>query len=365
MTDDSERQHLVGYVIGALDADEHQRVSDALRRSPDLQRQHDLLVARLAPSRDDRAYLDPPAGLAGRTCRRLAELTGAALEAAPPGADAATVELPARQAVPRLSSDNGRAARWHFWSLSDLIVTGGIALVAAMLFFPAVAHSRFRSQVLSCQNNVREIGLALQMFAQHHHGRFPQESLDGPRAFAGVFGPDLQEGGYLSNARALLCPAARQRPELAHWKLPTLSQIELAKGEARRKLQLTAAGTYAYCLGYYDRGQFTGPRDNRRSTFAILADMPCLQSKEFRSASHLGRGQNVLFEDGHVQFLVGCKPQHCNDSLFVNDQGKILPGVHDRDSVLAEGWTAPVPDLASNNSRSRSTPLLVTPALGP
>ena len=50
-------------------------------------------------------------------------------------------------------------------------------------------------------------------------------------------------------------------------------------------------------------------------------------------------GQNVLFEDLHVDYLLGDRIPGSSDDLFRNDDGKIRAGTHAKDAVVG-GCTA-------------------------
>ena len=92
-------------------------------------------------------------------------------------------------------------------------------------------------------------------------------------------------------------------------------------------------GSYGYNIGYVSNGRYQTTKNLRRSTFAILADAPAAASP-YHSLNHEGRGQNVLFEDVHVQYLTTCKAHGCSDNIFVNDDGKRAPGLHRNDAVI-------------------------------
>jgi len=65
------REQLLGYVLGALDEDEHAQVEEALRRDPQLQREVELLHDSLDPLRAGEGAYEPPVGLAARTCQTV------------------------------------------------------------------------------------------------------------------------------------------------------------------------------------------------------------------------------------------------------------------------------------------------------
>lgn len=340
---DPDREHLLGYLLGALEDHEHQQVEQTLERRPDLREQLANLKQRLDPLTYDREHHRPPEGLARRTCTWLSSQIDVALcQPESTGALPRPVTGNARRSGPGFLRERRETSFWTSWSLADVVVTAGIALVAAMLFLPAINHSRHHAQVLACQNNLQQLGIGLQTYAAHHQGLFPQESREGVRAFAGIYGPELVEGQYVTDPRQLLCPASPAQASRRSHRVPRLAEIAAAKDEeSRRQLQLAASGDFAYCLGYFVGGEFTGPRDNRRPTFPILADLPDLQSSGFRSVNHAARGRNVLFEDGHVQYLIGSMLGNGEDHFFLNAQGQMRAGVHDRDSVLAPGFVRP------------------------
>src|SRR6478736_6202846 len=58
-----------------------------------------------------------------------------------------------------------------------LVVIAVIALLAAMLF-PALASAREKGRRTVCLSNVRQVGIAIQMYAQDNEGRIPY----GPKA---------------------------------------------------------------------------------------------------------------------------------------------------------------------------------------
>jgi hypothetical protein len=72
-----------------------------------------------------------------------------------------------------------------------------VALVAAGLALPALAKAKGRAQSIMCVNNLKQIGLAVRIYASDHGDKFPNG-----------FGQLTNE---LQDARVLVCPADPNR----------------------------------------------------------------------------------------------------------------------------------------------------------
>jgi hypothetical protein len=310
------RDHLIGYLLGALEPSEHEQVEVQLGRDPHLRRELDLISRCLEPLAADKEHIDPPAGLADRTC-----------------------EFVAAQAQVRLAPAGGFLR--SRWTLADLVVAAGIFFAAATLFFPALNQSRFAARLAGCQNNLRQIGMALTSYSALHNGFFPNVPTDGSLAAAGVYATRLLEHGLISGPQVVVCPASSLADRLVEFRVPTSREWETAEGAQLIQLQRQAGGSYGYNLGYVVNGQYQPTRNLHRRTFAIMADAPNSQPP-YHSLNHGGCGQNVLFEDGHVQYLTTCKAWGCNDDIFVNDDGQMAPGLHVNDAVIGTSECRPV-----------------------
>jgi len=122
-------------------------------------------------------------------------------------------------------------------------------------------------------------------------------------------------------------------------------------------------GSYGYNLGYLLDGRYHSTDNLQRPTFALMADAPDSESvrgesvrgnsavpAQLSSLNHGRRGQNVLFEDGHVEFLKGCNAEGCPDNIFLNDRGQPTAGVHRDDAVIGPSHAHPLP-VSSSDSR--------------
>jgi len=85
------------------------------------------------------------------------------------------------------------------------IVCGFLAIpVLAALLLPALGAARQKAQMAACMSNVRQIGLAMQLYASDYGGKPPQ-SLD-----------DLVRTGIVSTNRIFYCPAVTDRTHYSY-----------------------------------------------------------------------------------------------------------------------------------------------------
>jgi hypothetical protein len=332
------RDDLIGYLLGALDPDEHEQIRQKVELDAELQRKVQLVDRSLQPLAMVRDAVEPPCGLAERTCQLLA-LT----EAGPCTEAKKQLEtiLPVEVSRSAWGADGGYAAQTaRDWTMADFVVAAGICLAAACLFFPALANSRWHTQLAGCQDNMRQLGAALGDYSMTSGGYFPVIPPRGSLSYSGVYAAKLNAKGLVPDPRVLLCPA---KGSTLLVRIPPLQDIAAAQGPPLVVLHRTTGGDYAYTLGYFQRGHLYGIRNQGRWNYAILSDAPLENLRNASIGTH-GRGQNVLFEDGHVRFLATRKrPGRRTDDLFFNDRGYIRAGLHAEDSVLAPSPISPLP----------------------
>jgi hypothetical protein len=164
----------------------------------------------------------------------------------------------------------------------------------------------------------------------------------GKLAAAGVFAPVLIGSGYLDGARPLVCPASTLADD-RQFRVPSLEELSSIQDPALlARVRERMGGSYGYCLGFVEDGRYHSPRNQRRAFFALIADAPSDQLPGHQSLNHGGRGQNVLFEDFHVQFFTTPTPNGLQDHFFVNDKGEVEAGRHRNDSVIGPSGAAPI-----------------------
>lgn len=345
---DREREQLLGYLLGALDDEEQEALEVQLKHDATLRQQLAELHKILGPLRTGKTTYAAPTGLAERTCQAVANAAADSIARSHPGRAAVTPDparlsgLAGETALTPAASDAAPAVvASGGWSWLDLAVAASILVASFLLLFPAIENSRFRSQIVACQDNLRQIGMALVQYSQRNNGYFPYVPSQGRLAAAGVYAPTLVNSGDLTESRLVVCPGSPMA-QRGGFVIPTLQQLEMAEpGDNLNQLRNTMGGSYGYSLGYTVDGAYRPTRNLGRPMFALMADAPDYTQPGFQSLNHGGRGQNVLFEDGRVIFLPSPKPNQQADDVFLNDTGLVAAGVHQDDSVVSASGTAP------------------------
>jgi len=306
---------LIGYLLNALEPHEQELVETRLSHDPALRRELELASRSLEPLAADKAHYDPPVGLANRTCQFVAVQAKAV--PAPP-----VVSVPSR------------------WSMADLLVAAGIFLAATLLFWPAVNQSRFAARVAGCQNNLRQLGESLANYSTRYPGQFPAAAIGSKLDRAGIYAVILREEGLLPQTHILICPDSPLADRANDFVVPTMRELSQAEAERAAAMYRMMGGSYGYSLGFFVRGHYQPPRDLRRTRQALMADAPHPMNRT--SLNHGQCGQNVMFEDLHVQYLTTCKVNGCNDDIFINDDGRAFAGLHAFDAVIGASEDRPL-----------------------
>lgn len=339
------RDQLIGHVLGALEAHEHEEVEKLLKTDHQLCQELELIRKSLDPLECDKDHLEPPMGLAASTCKRVAALR---VEKVHP-------------ADRRVAAGGGRSRSMLFgWSLVDLAVAASIFVAAGLLLFPAIHHSRFNAQVANCQYNLRTIGSALNDYSRSNpQGAYPaipvsQKYATGGMttrmAAAGMYAPQLIERGYIPAAdkdKVFRCSSSENCSRGADSSVPTMADLQKASDNELPALLRRAGGSYGYTLGYHDyndaQGEYHPTVARGRANFPIMADAPCPKLGFNQSSNHGGYGQNVLYDDGHVRYMTTChhSEKDADPDFYHNHKGNVAAGENADDAVI--GWSGAKP----------------------
>ncbi|HUT09287.1 MAG TPA: hypothetical protein VMY42_02230 [Thermoguttaceae bacterium] len=330
---DSVQGQLLGHLLGALDDCEEESIGARLKTDARLRSELEHIRRRLEPLRAVRRDFDPPPGLAERTCRLVAVQVHRVARPRRPLA----VSVGPGVMSPESSPPSGTGhVRWV-----DVAVAVGVFVAASLLIIPAIQSSRFHSRLTACQDNLFELGRALTQYGDRHDGYFPGVPAEGKLSAAGIYAAILKDSGLLPETSRVVCPGSPMAGQSSA-EVPSLAELQEATGDRLLVLRSTMGGSYGYSFGHVQDGVYRFTKNLGRSDFALMADVPLEDRSPLQSFNHGGKGQNVLFEDGHVRFVVRSRPFDEADDFFANDNGVVDAGVHVHDSVIAPSSAAPL-----------------------
>ena len=185
------------------------------------------------------------------------------------------------------------------------MVVGIIAILAALLI-PARLGAIESARRAQCLSNLKQIGLAMHMYAQDFGERFP--TVGAPRGEGGVPSLELLWGEYVSDPNLFICP----------------SDEDVTRWDGKAKLDAS------HCSYGYDHAHpSTDPAD-----VVIVADYTGFEDSPYDlPMCHyrgpfvaMGRpgpsvdGMNILFIDGHVKWCVERTVGRENDDIFAESE---------------------------------------------
>lgn len=106
----------------------------------------------------------------------------------------------------RAGQRNARGARTNGFTLIELLVVIAIIAILAAILFPVFARAREKARQTACASNMRQMGLAVQMYLQDYDERFPLAAT-APTPVTFLNWHHLVDP-YVKNKQVWVCPSA-------------------------------------------------------------------------------------------------------------------------------------------------------------
>lgn len=186
------------------------------------------------------------------------------------------------------------------FTLIELLVVIAIIAILAALLLPAIGRAKGSAHSVTCRNNLKQWGLATELYASEHGDYLP------PEGFANPTATHTNSGWYVQLAEQLNIPRYHDMEWRTNASAETGRTVWLCPSNRRRS---NGNNLFHYCLNEYVDGSGTDDRPTlisniRQPSYVVWLfdskNLPAVGRWSFvHNDLHQG-GAQFLFLDGHV-----------------------------------------------------------------
>ena len=312
------QEDLLGYVLGALDADQQQALQKLIDEDPQIEER----MLEIRSSINPLELLDEPCGmrpgLARRTCEMVANYQN----------DVAQQKNEFREPLVSGSS----------WSAQDFLVAAASIAILAAILIPILDQSRYQAQIAKCQGNLVSLGTSLASYDDAHGHLPPISPGDTHEPYMAYMLSVLRDTKFLEDDNQVACAAVRRNEPIC---IPSCNEIRHCEaGPDFNRIRTRSCGDYAFSFGHFDSNKtYHPPSVGEYPHRVLIADKPSVRWIGGPSDNHRGNGQNVLWQDLSTRFIKGNSV--ADDGIYTNDYNSVAPGVGAHDSVIGPSHLSP------------------------
>ncbi|MBN2136443.1 MAG: hypothetical protein JW720_01415 [Sedimentisphaerales bacterium] len=285
-----QKQLLLDYALGMASESESVEAQALISCNKEAAKLHEQFISALAPL----STVEPepcPDWLAERTIHRL-------VEAANSGHEGLEELLATEQSRPV-------TIRVGFWrNLSEMVAVAAVIMLVAGILLPLLGHQRQQYWKDRCQAQLSSIFQGLSNYVKDHDGRAPVVTAQTGRQWntQSLYLP--LKLGYIKNPSLFLCPA-RKTNQTLELDLSRVAEYDdfpvrgYVTYSPRKQCPNSSSGD-RLCRGPILSDRNPMFEDESFTTFKKRLDQAILRAN---SRNHGGKGQNILHDDGRVQFV--------------------------------------------------------------
>jgi prepilin-type N-terminal cleavage/methylation domain-containing protein/prepilin-type processing-associated H-X9-DG protein len=203
--------------------------------------------------------------------------------------------------------------RRRAFTLVELLVVIAVIAVLAALLLPALSKAKATAQATACLNNLRQWGLATQVYVADNDDYLPREGTNAnPQAAAGDLNPN-NKAWYIQLPQTMNLPPYLNMPWRTNPAADVSGTVWLCPSNPRRCDASTLKNNlFHYCLN--DGFDGVGAKDHTDIKLSAIPvapvsvvwlfdskNLPAWGSVNYAHTNLHGKGANFVFLDGHAK----------------------------------------------------------------